>query len=137
MYYFVENLLSTLRFMTDYENTVLMLFFFVAELTKESRFLQQKSPLLKQTYTFLKQNMHGSALDALTQQHDRGHFHFSYIQHLVTTFSSHVNKPYVDFKKMLFCCFKIKESRAIPIHVIYIPMTVAKDRTILLLPNLL
>ena len=50
--------------------------------------------------------MHGSALDALTQKHDRGHFHFSYIQHRVSTFSSRVNKPYVDFKKMLFCCVK-------------------------------
>ena len=39
VYYLVENLLSTLRYMTDDESTILMLFFFLAELTKESRFL--------------------------------------------------------------------------------------------------
>ena len=34
VYYFVENLLSTLGSMTDHESTTLMLFSFVAQLTK-------------------------------------------------------------------------------------------------------
>ena len=47
MYYFVQNLLSTLRSLTDNENIIFKLFSFIAVLSKESRFLKQKCPFFK------------------------------------------------------------------------------------------
>ena len=52
--------------MTDNESSILMLFSFIAELTKESRFFIAEKPSFKSRIApFLKQNMRGSAHKAL------------------------------------------------------------------------